>query len=153
MATPPAPGTLPSALAADIGVVDFDPRSGGKVSYFPLPELTMSASLDQTIGTTLLAASPTSPLGTSTQGSSFLAQANYALAPEWTLAGQGGLALTTYGGINRRDTAWTAALNVTYKVWQNFGLTSQIQRTVLDSNVPQTAFTNNVVSLGVSYVY
>jgi len=92
-------------------------------------------------------------VGSSTKVSSFLVQANYALAPEWTLSGQGGLALTTYGGSNQRDTAWTAALSVTYKVWQNFGLTSQIQRTVLNSNVPQTAFTNNVVSLGVSYVY
>jgi hypothetical protein len=129
------------------------PVFGGRVSYFPLPELKISASLDQTIGASLQSTSAISSVGSSTKVSSFLAQANYALAPEWTLSGQGGLALTTYGGSNQRDTAWTAALSVTYKVWQNFGLTSQIQRTVLDSNVPQTAFTNNVVSLGVSYVY
>jgi hypothetical protein len=128
------------------------PLLGGRGSYFPLPELTINASLDQTIGASLTT-SPTSPATTSTKVTSLVGQANYAIAPEWTLAGRGALALTTYGGSNRRDTAWTVGLSFNYSVWQNFGLAFDIQRTVLNSSVPQTGFTNNEVTLGLSYVY
>jgi hypothetical protein len=82
-----------------------------------------------------------------------LGQTKYALAPEWSVVGRGGLALTTYGGSNRRDSAWTVGLSVLYSVWQNFGLNLDIQRTALTSTVPQAGFTNNVVSLSLSYVY
>jgi hypothetical protein len=143
---------MESPTSAAIGSAQ-GPVVGGKVSYFPLPELSVNASLDQTIGASFASASSTSSVGTFTKVTSLLAGINYALAPEWKIAGQGGLASTSYGGSNRLDTAWTVGLSVTYSVWQNFGLTLQIQRTVLTSNEPQTGFTNNVVSLGLSYVY
>jgi hypothetical protein len=129
------------------------PVFGGTGSYFPLPELTMSASVDQSIGASSLAASPTSPVGTSTKVATLLGQTRYAFAPEWSVVGRGGLALTTYGGSNRRDTAWTVGMSVLYSVWQNFGLNLDIQRTALTSTVPQAGSTNNVVSLSLSYVY
>ena len=138
------------------------PVFGGRGSYFPVPELAINVSLDQTIGASLLT-TPTTPttsttsppltVARSTKVTSLLGQAGYALAPEWTLTGSGGLSSTTYGGINRLDTAYTLGMSVTYSVWRNFGLTFEIQRTALNSNVPQTGFTNNVASLGLSYVY
>ena len=42
-----------------------------------------------------------------------------------------------YSGSDRRDTAWTVGVSVLYSVWQNFGLTFDIQRTALNSSVPQ----------------
>jgi hypothetical protein len=129
------------------------PLFGGRVSYFPLPELTINASLDQTIGASLQATSPTLPTGTSTKVTSLLGQANFALAPEWTVAGRGGLAMTTYGGSTRRDTGYTIGMSSIYSVSRSFSLILDIQRTTLNSTAPQIGFTNNVVSLGVSYKY
>jgi hypothetical protein len=129
------------------------PILGGRGSYFPLPELTINASVDETIGASLQTTTPSSPAGTSTKVSTFLAQANYAIAPEWTATGRGGLALTTYGGTTRRDTAWTTGVTVTYSVWRSFGLTFDYQHTTLSSNVPQTGYTNDAVTLGASYKY
>jgi hypothetical protein len=129
------------------------PILGARASYFPLPELTINASLDETIGASLLATTPTSPSGTSTKVTTFLAQLNYALAPEWTATGRGGVAMTTYGGNGRRDSALTVGATVTYSVWRSFGLTLDYQHTQLSSNVPQTGFSNDVLSLGASYKY
>jgi len=129
------------------------PVFGGSVSYFPLPELTINASLDQTIGASLLATSPTSPVGMSTKVTSLLGQTSFALAPELTVAGRGGLTLETFGGSNRHDTAYTVGMSAIYSVWRSFGLIFDIQRTALKSSAPQTGFTNNMVSLGVSYKY
>jgi hypothetical protein len=129
------------------------PVLGARGAYFPLPELTINASADETIGASLLSATPTSPAGTSTKVTTFLTQANYALAPEWTATGRGGLALTSYGSNPRQDTAWTAGFTITYSVWRSLGLTFDYQHTALVSNVPLAGFSNDAVSLGVSYKY
>lgn len=129
------------------------PILGGRGSYFPLPELTINASVDQTIGASLLATTPNSPAGTSTKVSTFLTQVAYALAPEWTATGRGGINLTTYGGNARRDTAWTTGATLTYSVWRSFGLTFDYQHTTLSSNVPQASYTNDAATVGVSYKY
>lgn len=129
------------------------PILGGRGSYFPLPELTINASLDQTIGASLLATTPTSPVGTSTKVTTFLTQVNYALAPEWAATARGGVVLTTYGGTNRRDSALALGATVTYSVWRSFGLTFDYQHTQLSSNVPLAGFTNDAVTVGISYKY
>src|SRR5579872_1747340 len=112
------------------------PVLGARGAYFPLPELTINASVDETIGASLLSATPTSPAGTSTKVTTFLTQVNYALAPEWSATGRGGLALTSYGSDPRQDTAWTAGATITYSVWRSLGLTFDYQHTQLSSNVP-----------------
>lgn len=129
------------------------PVFGGRGSYLPLPELTINASVDETIGASLLATTPTSPSGTSTKVTNFLTQVNYALAPEWTASARGGVSLTTYGGTNRRDNAWAVGTTLTYSVWRSFGITCDYQHTALTSNVPLQGFTNDVLTLGVSYKY
>src|SRR5579863_1462203 len=129
------------------------PIIGGRGSYFPLPELTINASLDETIGSSLLTTTPTSPAGTSTKVTTFLTQVNYALAPEWSATARGGIVQTTYGGTSRRDNAFTAGATLTYSVWRSFGITLDVQHTQLSSNVPLAGFTNDVMTLGVSYKY
>jgi hypothetical protein len=129
------------------------PIIGGRGSYFPLPELTLNASLDETIGASLLATTPTSPAGTSTKVTTFLTQINYALAPEWGATARGGIVQTTYGGTNRRDNALTVGATVTYSVWRSFGITLDFQHTQLSSNAPLAGFTNDAMTLGISYKY
>lgn len=129
------------------------PIIGGRGSYFPLPELTINASLDETIGASLLATTATSPVGTSTKVTTFLTQVSYALAPEWAATARGGVVMTTYGGTNRRDDAFTVGTTLTYSVWRSFGITLDFQHTQLSSNVPLAGFTNDAMTLGVSYKY
>jgi hypothetical protein len=125
---------------------------GGRVYYYPLRELTLSASLDQTLGVSLLQAAP-GALGTSTRATTALLQATYALAQEWAASGRFGFIHTDYIDTIRRDDAWTAGATVTYSVWQNFGLTLDYQYVQVVSNVPLQGVTRNIVTLGGTYKY
>ena len=126
---------------------------GGRLYYYPLRELTISAALDQTLGVTFLAPSTGSPLGTSTKATSVLGQATYALGPEWAASARAGLINTDYVGNPRRDDAWTFGTTITYSVWRNFGLTFDFQHVELATNAAQQGFTRDMITLGATYKY
>jgi hypothetical protein len=125
---------------------------GGSVYYFPLPELTLRASVNQSLGVSLLSQLP-GALGTSTKADTALVQATYSLAHEWTMSSRFGYIRTSYTDTPRIDNAWTAGATVTYSVWQNLGITLDYQYVQLASNVPLQSFTRNVVTLGLTYRY
>ena len=125
---------------------------GGRVYYYPTRELTISASVDETIGVSLLESVP-GALGTSTKATSALLQATYALAREWAASARFGVIHTEYVDTGRLDDAWMGGATVTYSVWQNFGLTLDYQYIQLNSNVPLQGFNRNVVMLGGTYKY
>jgi hypothetical protein len=132
---------------------------GGRVYYYPTRELTISASVDESLGVSLLEMVP-GALGTNTRATSALLQATYALAREWAASARFGYIRTDYVDTIRRDDAWTGGATVTYSVWQNFGLTLDYQHVALTSNVPfqgflltPTGFTRDVVTLGGTYKY
>jgi hypothetical protein len=126
---------------------------GGRVHYYPLPELTVRAGLDQLLGVSFLAPSAGTPLGTSTKATTLLGEATYALSPEWAASGRAGYINTTYVSNPRRDDAWTFGTTVTYSVWRNFALTFDYQHTELSSNVAFQGFSRDVVTLGATYKY
>src|SRR5262249_26537767 len=95
---------------------------GGKLYYYPLRELTISAAVDESLGVSFLQAAP-GALGSSTRATSALLQATYALAREWAASARFGYIRTDYVDTTRRDDAWMAGGTVTYSIWQNFGLT------------------------------
>jgi hypothetical protein len=125
---------------------------GGRVYYYPLRELTIAASVDESLGVTLLEAAPGVP-GTSTRATSALAQATYALARAWAASARFGYIRTDFVNTTRLDNAWTAGATVTYSVWQNFGLTFDYQYVQATSNVPLQGVTRDVVTLGGTYKY
>lgn len=126
---------------------------GGRIYYYPLRELTLSAAVDQSLGVSLLASVTPGILGASTRATTALFQATYALAREWTAGTRIGYIHTEYVDAIRRDDAWTAGATLTYSVWQNFGITLDYQFVELDSNIPLQSFTRNVVTLGATYKY
>jgi hypothetical protein len=126
---------------------------GGRIYYYPLRELTLSAALDQSLGVSLLASAIPGILGASTRSTTALLKATYALAREWTASTRFGFIHTEYVAAIRKDDAWTAGATFTYSVWQNFGITLDYQYVQLDSNVPLQGFTRNVVTLGATYKY
>jgi hypothetical protein len=138
---------------------DFSPLSsvsssvfGGSIYYFPLPELTLRASVNESLGVSLLSEAP-GALGTSTKADTALVQATYSLAKEWMASARFGYIRTSYTDLTRIDNAWTAGGTVTYSVWQNFGITLDYQYIQLASNAPLQSFTRSVVTLGVTYRY
>jgi len=129
------------------------PSFGGRLTYYPLPELTMNFSADQSLGATLLATTPTSPSGTSTKVTSVLETASYSIAPEWAANERAGYIHTDYTGNVRRDDAWTFGGTLSYTFWQNLALTFDYQHVELSSNVALQSFSRDVVTLGVTYNY
>jgi hypothetical protein len=126
--------------------------AGGRVYYYPTRELIISASVDESLGVSLLAAVP-GALGTNTRATSALLQATYALAQEWAASARFGFIRTDYQDVTRTDDAWTGGATVTYSVWRNFGVTLDYQHVELSSNVPLQSFTRDVVTLGGTYRY
>jgi hypothetical protein len=127
--------------------------AGGRLYYYPLRELTIRGSIDESIGVSQLQATPTSPIGTATRVTSSLVQATYALAPEWAAAARFGYIHTTYVGTTRLDDAWTGGATITYSLWVNWSLALDYQHIELKSNVPLQSFTRDVVTLGATYTY
>lgn len=126
---------------------------GGRIYYYPVPELTLSLAADRTIGASLLAATPTSPAGVSTEVTSALFKADYSIAPEWTATARAGYIHTDFLGAGRRDDAWTIGPTITYSVWQNFGISFDYQHLELRSNAVGQGFSRDVATLGLTYKY
>ena len=126
---------------------------GARGFYYPLPELTINLAVDESLGATLLAGTPTSPIGTSTKVTSALGTVAYSIAPQWTASGRAGYIHTDYNGSVRRDDAWTIGTTATYNFWRTVGLTLDYQHVELGSNVALQSFSRDVVTLGVTYKY
>ena len=129
------------------------PDFGGRLHYYPLPELTIDGFFDRAFGASLLANASASQLGAPTVVTTVLGAANYKLAPEWQASGRAGYINTDYINTIRRDNAWTVGATISYSVWQNFGLTLDYQYLNLNSNVPLQSFTRSVVTVGIRYQY
>jgi hypothetical protein len=138
--------------SSGIGTVGT-PAFGGILHYYPLPELTVDVGVNRTLGVSLLATTPTSPAGTATELTDFLADAAYALAPEWTASAHLGYIHTNYIDSVRVDDAWTIEPTLTYSVWRNFGVTLDYQYLRLVSTVPLQGYSRSVITIGVSYKY
>jgi hypothetical protein len=126
---------------------------GGRLLYYPLPELAVGGALDEVIGATSLVSTPGSPLGTATKVTSFLGQASYALAREWSASARGGYIHTDYVGSIRRDDALTIGITITYTIWRTLGLTLDYQHLELTSNAALQGFSRDVVTVGALYRY
>jgi hypothetical protein len=128
------------------------PVVGARGHYYPLPELTLNLAVDETLGVSLLAATPGVP-GTSTKVDTALLSADYALARQWSANARGGFIHTEYQNNPRRDDAWAFGGTITYSLLRNVGLTLDYQHTELSSNVANQGFTRDVVTVGATWRY
>jgi hypothetical protein len=135
-----------------IGTVG-SPVFGGRLYYYPLPELTLSGSVDESLGVSFLATAPGVPVGASTRVVTSLGQATYAPMQEWSASGRFGFIHTDYVGTPRDDDAWTMGATLNYSIWQNFALTLDYQYIQMSSNVPLQGFSRDVVTVGLTYKY
>jgi len=121
---------------------------GVRGHYFPLPELTLNLSVDESLGATLLTAG-----GNATKVDTYLTTADYSISPQWRASGRGGYIHTDYVGNARRDEAWTVGGTVTYDLMRNVGLTLDYQHLQLSSNAVGQGFSRDVITLGATYKY
>ena len=126
---------------------------GGRIHYFPLPELAIKFSADETLGASLLATAPATPSGTSTRLTSVLAKADYSIAPEWGASGRAGYIHADYRNNLRHDNAWTVGTTFGYYFWRNVGVSLDYQHVELTSNIASQSFTRDIVTLGLVYKY
>jgi hypothetical protein len=121
--------------------------------YYPLPELTLNLGINESLGASLLAATPTSPAGSASKVDTYLATANYTLSQQWAASTRAGYIHTNYVGTGRRDDAWTMGGTITYNWLRNVGLTLDYQHYDMTSNAPLQGFTRDVVTLGATWRY
>ena len=133
--------------SGSIGAVSA-PAFGGRIEYYPLPDLTFRATLDESLGASLLTAS-----GTATRVTSMLLDATYAPVQEWSVSARGGYVHTEYVDNPRRDNGWVVGFTVDYNFWRQVGLALNYQHLETSSNVPLAGFSRDVATLGLTYRY
>ena len=124
---------------------------GGRLYYYPTPYLTLSASVDETLGVSTTALSP---LGTPTKIMTALFQSSYSLSRYWSASTRFGYIRAEHVGSSPGlDNAWLAGIGLSYSIWRNLGLVIDYQFTKLDSNLPLSSYSRNVITLALSYKY
>lgn len=126
---------------------------GGRVDYAPQHRLDLKASLDETLGASLLAPAAPSTPGTATRLTTALAEGDYRFGPDLKASGRAGYIGTRYADSQRRDNAWMIGASVTYSVWRSFGVSFDYQHLDSLSNVPLQSFSRDVVTLSGTYRY
>jgi uncharacterized protein (PEP-CTERM system associated) len=113
---------------------------------------SLQASVDESLGASMVSTSGTSSLATKV--TTALLSATYNGLPRgWGLTGRFGYVYTAYVNDPRRDDAWLAGANVTYEIWRNLGLTLDYQYTSNNSNAEAQSFNAHIVSIGATYKY
>ena len=126
--------------------------AGGRVTWFPTRALTISASVDETIGDSTVL-TPLNPFGSSTYTTSTSVKLDYAMSREWTASTRAGWDHVDYLHSLRRDQRYYAGAVLNYTFFWNFGVALDYLWSRTDSNSAGASFTRNVVTLGATYKY
>jgi hypothetical protein len=126
---------------------------GGRLTYFPTQYWTIAAQVDQTLGMSS-SLSTFIPQGVPTKVTSAILQTNYGISRDWSVGARVGYSQGDFfgqSGLNNH--AWMAGATFNYQIWRNLLLTLDYQYTVSNSNAPNSDFTNNKYTGGVTYRY
>ena len=120
---------------------------GGRVSWFPTRDLTITATADQT-----LSVSPSSrsvfaqPEVTNTTGAGL--QANWLAMRHIAARAQVGYQRVQYENSVRDDNVWRAGLGLTYMITPRLGMVADYAYTMVDSNIRDESYRRNRVTIG-----
>ncbi|MGH6844447.1 MAG: outer membrane beta-barrel protein [Methylocella sp.] len=134
------------------------PDFGARLYYYPTPYITITTAVDETLGAATPSVSTVAAISTVGSGTrTFQAklQGDYGLSPYWTASLRGGYGETSYAGLSRIDTAWTAGAGARYTFWRNVALTFDYQFMRTDTNAGNGLGSNtqNLVTAGITYRY
>ena len=128
---------------------------GARLMYEATRFLTLRASLDETLGISQVN-SPTAPIGTPSRQTMAVLDAVYTLTRDMIVSGRAGYVNNAYQGTfagKRQDDGWLAGLKFMYAFNKNFGIAVDYQYTELNSNVTNSGFVRNVITLSGTYKY
>jgi hypothetical protein len=138
---------------------------GGSLSYYPTPDLTFTARIDETInrasqlGTSNLALNLFNPtavtiaLSSSTRITSPFLQTTYQISDQWSVFGNFGLTHIDYIGSTEVQNAWLADLNLEYKASRSWTFNWEYQYSAIQSNVPLNSSIRNYVYTSANYKF
>ncbi len=137
-----------SAIGGAIGGATF----GGKISWLPTEFITVSAKVAQSLGTSI-ASSLTPTIASATETTSASLKVVYALAQTWSAAAHVDFSNVHFYGSPRTDDDWGAGLTFSRRVWENLDGTVDYQLSRVNSNFADASYTQDVISLGLTYKY
>jgi hypothetical protein len=123
---------------------------GGRLSWLPTAYLTLSSSLEQNFSTSA-AISPTPTKVSPTKDTSANLTIEYALAQTWSASAHLGFTNASYIGSSQTDEDWSTGLTFRRQIWKNLSATLDYQFNRVVANYSNASYTQNVVSLGVTY--
>lgn len=138
---------------------------GGTLTYYPTRDLTIKASVDETINissqtaaSNLAISIPISsplqiPLSASTQITASTLHSDYIISTQWTAGATFGYTRVQYLGSPLFANAWLADATLKYDIWRDLTLAWEYQYSSIDSNQPQTTANRNLVSMSASYKF
>ena len=125
---------------------------GGKLSWLPTKDITLTGLLDETIGDAT-ALTPTNPTGSATHVTTSGLKASYTASRQWETTTNFTYSDTSYEQSTRRDKRYDAGLRFDYELFRNFGLALDYTYSRVNSNTNLNSFTRNIVTLGATYKY
>lgn len=136
---------------ANFGVVS-NFAYGGKLSWYPLRELSLRLEADRSISDATLF-TPGNTTGSPTENTGALLRADYRLTDIWSLSTRAGYDNIKYTQTPRRDNQWLAGLTASYFVWRDLAMTFDYEYIRLDSNFAANDFTRNIYTVGGTYKF
>jgi hypothetical protein len=136
---------------------------GGLLSYFPIPALTFTGTIDRTVNiasqpfaTNLALTLPALtalqiPLGESTITTSLGWRASYLITQQWVAGYQLSYSRIEFPGTSRLDNSWVLDATLRYDIWRNLSLLWEYRYTTLLSNAPLQSFSNNYGLVSATY--
>jgi len=146
--TPSIPLVFPNGIDTNISSGVF----GGRLNYYPTQYWTWILQVDQTLGVTT-ALAPGVPQGTPSKVTTAILQTNYALSRDWWVGARVGYTQGWFFGFSPETQGWLAGASFNYAFWRNLLLTLDYQYTNEHSNAALSSFTQNQVSVGLTYKY
>jgi hypothetical protein len=125
---------------------------GGRLSWYPLRELTARLTVDRVIADSTLF-TPGNPTGSPVEDTGVLLLTDYRLTDIWSLSARLGYDFIEYTQTPRRDDQWLAGLTASYFVWRDLALTLDYQYITLESNFAANSFARNIYTLGGTYKF
>jgi len=136
---------------------------GGVLTYYPLPNWTLSANVDdttnissQTSPSSLALVIPSTsplqiPLSSSTETTSSIVHSTYQITPQWATTESFGYTRVQFLGSPFWENAWIADATLRYDIWRDLSLTWEYQFTSIVSNQPNTNADRSLVIMTASY--
>ena len=137
---------------------------GGRIFYFPTPDLTVSLGIDETINVSSITSSRLAldqpiqsslviPVTDSTRVTATSLQISKIISEKWAINPRFGLTYVDYIDSPKYSTAWLADILLNYKMTRKLTLSWEYQFTSIDSNIPGTSSERHYFETSANYKF